>query len=712
MEAFLLYLLKSSAILALFLVSYQLFLKKETFFINNRIFLVIGLISSFLVPFITFTRTVIIETRPLTESNLYLSENAFTVTEISQPFSWVPLLASIYVIGILFFGFRLFIQLWALQKIKNNADVIKKDNLTHVKTEKQISPFSFFKYIFYNPLLFKRSDLKIILKHEEVHATQLHSLDILLSEIVLILQWFNPIIWFYRKSIKENLEFLADAYTCVNKEGKKHYQYLLLQKVIGTNKVTIANPFFNSLIKKRIVMLNQNQSKKVNVLKLFIVLPFVMAFLMAFNIREEVKFSESINSISESKTEIVDFQSPISQKDIKRISAGFGLDQTKYEKDKFHNGIDLVARTGTKVMASNAGTVKVSSQTPSNGNYIIIEHESGYSTKYMHLRDRSIKDGEQIEIGATIGHVGNTGKSTGPHLHFEILKSDKPINPESLVAFKKNSTTIGKINSKYIKKQTVLEAKVELIIDKSTSNEALLKMKNDLVEQEIDFSYTVVRNEKKEIIDISIHITGKSKNGGTFNSTYDSSDNEKVISPLVVLIDPEHNLVSIGSKADYKSNMIKIHTDNDQIWVDSDKEKHKEIRIKKVNGKKVITINGEEVNEEDLEDMNIHMEEDSHLFISKKHKNNENNVFIHSDSEEDHDIQVISKKGNGFFFIDTDGDKEPLFIVDGKESNSKKVKRLKPDDIENIDISKGEKVIKKYGKKAKDGVVVITTKKN
>ncbi len=709
MEAFLLYILKSGAVLALFLTSYHLFLKKETFFSSNRLFLVIGLMASFIVPLITFTKTVLVAPQPLATGAFYPEEYTFTVTETSQAFNWLTLLTTAYLLGVLYFGFRLCMQLWALQKIKNSAYVVKQDKLTHVKTAKTISPFSFFKHIFYNPELFKRSDLKIILNHEKVHATQLHSLDILLAELVMILQWFNPIIWWYRKSMKENLEFLADAYTCLDKDDKKYYQYLLLQKVIGTSEVSIANPFFNSLIKKRIVMLNQNQSKKVNLLKLFIVLPLLMAFLVAFNIKEEVKFSEPVSLISINSNEMVDFQSPIAHQEIKRISAGFGLGQNKFEKDKFHNGIDLVATTGTKVMASSAGTVKVSSQTASNGNYIIVEHESGYSTKYMHLKDKSVKSGEQIEQGATIGHVGNTGKSTGPHLHFEILKSDKPINPESLIAFKRNGNAKEKSKTRYFKKQATPIKKIELTIDKKTTDERLLTIKNDLKKQEIDFSYTVARNENMEIIEIALQITGKSENGGTFNSTYNSSDTEGPISPLVVLIDQEHNLVSIGTKGTYTSRSISIDSDDTNVWISSDGEEHKEIRIKKEDGKRVIIVDGEEVKEEDLEDMDIHIEKDAHVFIAKNHSKN---AFVHLDADDDHDIKVISKKGNGFFFTHTDGDKEPLYIVDGKESTAKKVKRLDPDDIETIDVSKGEKAMKQYGKKAKDGVVEIHTKKN
>ena len=125
--------------------------------------------------------------------------------------------------------------------------------------------------------------------------------------------------------------------------------------------------------------------------------------------------------------------------------------------------------------------------------------------------------------------------------------------------------------------------------------------------------------------------------------------------------------------------------------------------------------------------MEIYMEEDTNIFITddnddssgqkikvvrKDAKDGKNHIYIHSDSDDDNDVQVISKEGNGFFFIDTDGGEDPLYIVDGKQSNAKKVKKMAPDTIESITILKGGSAVENYGKKAKDGVIEITTKKN
>lgn len=96
---------------------------------------------------------------------------------------------------------------------------------------------------------------------------------------------------------------------------------------------------------------------------------------------------------------------------------------------KLHTGIDLRATTGTKVYASNGGTVTTSAYSSAWGNYIIISHGGGLTTLYAHLSRRSVSKGDKVKRGDIIGYTGNTGYSTGPHLHFEINKNGTPYNP-------------------------------------------------------------------------------------------------------------------------------------------------------------------------------------------------------------------------------------------------------------------------------------------
>jgi len=165
-----------------------------------------------------------------------------------------------------------------------------------------------------------------------------------------------------------------------------------------------------------------------------------------------------------------------------------------------------------------------------------------------------------------------------------------------------------------------------------------------------------------------------------------------------------------------KNIHIDIHEDDDHsIWVhsDNDNSDRKTIEIIEKNGKEVIKVNGKEVTRETYEAMkeggDLHK---THVKIKKSKSDGHNNVFIIKDSDDvDEDIMEIDGK-NGFFFIDTDGDEKTLFLIDGKESTKEAVKSMNPSDIETINVFKGDRAKKKYGKKGKHGVVEITSKKN
>lgn len=719
MEVLFQHLVKSSVILFLFLVSYYVFLKKETFFSSNRLFLIGGLLTSFFLPFVTITKIVYVAPAAMSVTELVSPETIIPISESPISFNWTSLFLIIYLLGLTYFTIRFILQLRAIHIIKKNSDIIAENNFYHVQTSKKISPFSFFKHIFYHPNQFSNNELQTIISHEKVHATGLHSLDILITEIIFILMWFNPAIWFYKTIVKQNLEFLADSETCNAGEDKKYYQYLMLKQATEHHKITIVNPFFNSIIKKRIVMLNQNQSKRINLLKLLIVLPFLGIFLVGFNTKEIVKFSEESTPSSLDYLQSPDFYSPLKADDIIRISSDFGPAKSPFSKEiENHTGIDLVSKIGKTVSASANGTVRTSNKDDNKGNYIVIEHSDGYSTKYMHLKDRSVVQGEKVKAGDRIGHVGNTGKSTGPHLHFEILKSTKAINPTSLIPFKtEQALQVPKTTNQ---KASKVDAVIELTIDKNSTDAQLLKMKANLAKEGIDFSYTTVRNDASEIISLEIELVNGTISTATYSSMGQSNSDKDGIEPVFIFVDTEHSTISIGKSQQFKDKS----NHNSMVWVSSDSDSDtKEIIVTKVNGKKVIMINGEEMDKDELEEMDIHMEESSNIFVtsdsdngSKKikirssgSKNGSKHVYIHTDSENDEDIQVIGEKNN-FLFIDSDG-KEPLYVIDGKNSTKEEMKNLSPSNIATINVLKGKAAKKKYGKKAKNGVVEITTKK-
>ena len=122
---------------------------------------------------------------------------------------------------------------------------------------------------------------------------------------------------------------------------------------------------------------------------------------------------------------------PVNNKDLRRVASGFGyrIDPV-YKISKFHAGMDFTAPRGTPIYATADGTVKDASYNEGGyGNHVVINHGYGYETLYGHMYRIKVRRGQSVKRGEVIGWVGNTGKSTGPHCHYEVHKSGQPVDP-------------------------------------------------------------------------------------------------------------------------------------------------------------------------------------------------------------------------------------------------------------------------------------------
>jgi murein DD-endopeptidase MepM/ murein hydrolase activator NlpD len=121
---------------------------------------------------------------------------------------------------------------------------------------------------------------------------------------------------------------------------------------------------------------------------------------------------------------------PVKNDDLKRMASGYGIRMhpiLKYRK--MHNGMDFSAPTNTEVFATGNATVKKAKRTSGFGNLIVLDHGFGYETYYAHLSEFNVKPGQKVKRGEIIGYVGNSGLSTAPHLHYEVHKNGKVVNP-------------------------------------------------------------------------------------------------------------------------------------------------------------------------------------------------------------------------------------------------------------------------------------------
>ena len=298
METFI-YIIKSIAILSIFYIIYRIVLQKDTFFSANRHYLLSGIIAALVIPFIEYTKTIYREIPVL--NTAIIEDTSFTTTAVTniQPqqeailVDWWQVALVIYGIGFVIMMIRLGIQLISLHRLMSGYPKTYKDGYAYVQiTDKAITPFSFFKTICYNPNLHSPKELDMILAHEKIHVRQRHTLDILLTQCILAIQWLNPLAWLYKKSLEQNLEFIADNGAIQEVPSSQEYQRTLVKVSSTILQPALTNNFYHSLIKKRIVMLNKQTSSRRNLWKLGLVLPALALFMYSFNVKEVIKYKE------------------------------------------------------------------------------------------------------------------------------------------------------------------------------------------------------------------------------------------------------------------------------------------------------------------------------------------------------------------------------------------------------------------------------------
>ncbi len=304
----LLYLLKSSACLAIFLIFYKLLLEKETIHNFKRFFLLLALLVSFIIPAITFIEYI----EPTTIIDTFVP--TFEVTQntqnipIEEDINYLPILLwSLYGLGVLIFGLKFSINLFRITKRIQRNPKYKNRTYTNVLLLDLITPHTFFNFIFLNKDKFETQQIpEEVLLHEEAHAKQKHSLDIIFIELLQVIFWFNPLFYLSKKAIKLNHEFLADR--AVLKHGIKPslYQQLLLAFSSNATEPTLANAINYSLIKKRFTIMKSQTSKKAIWLRSLLLLPLLGGLLFSFSSTQQIeKEMDSVFSNPDSSNELI-----------------------------------------------------------------------------------------------------------------------------------------------------------------------------------------------------------------------------------------------------------------------------------------------------------------------------------------------------------------------------------------------------------------------
>ncbi len=283
------YLVKLTISLAVVWLFYQFILRRLTFYNSNRWYLLGYTLLSFFIPFINISS--LLENKSTGFIQLVPSVHEYTMALEEASDCPVPIWSTSYdkwdfvafglmvIAGILFIRFA--ISYLSFLSIKRNAKLISNDRVKIYQVNDDIIPFSFGNSIFINSNLHTESELQEIVRHEFVHVRQRHTIDIMWAEMLCIINWYNPFSWLLKRSIRQNLEFIADNKVIGNGVDKKQYQYLLL-KVIGNRQFSIATQFNFSSLKKRIVMMNKSKSAKRHLGRFLFLVPVLAIILLSF----------------------------------------------------------------------------------------------------------------------------------------------------------------------------------------------------------------------------------------------------------------------------------------------------------------------------------------------------------------------------------------------------------------------------------------------
>ncbi|WP_318343884.1 TonB family protein [Flagellimonas baculiformis] len=276
------YILETLVFQLVFLLTYDLFLKKETFFQWNRCYLLATFLLSLVLPWVKLEMLRTSMPQELGGVTVFLTQLDGVVLTPQGPESnfwntwpwyyWVLGVGSI--VSALWFGYKLL----QILKLKRQGMVVRYPDFVKVTVQRSSLAFSFFRNIFMGAEIQKEKEAKII-AHELVHVKQKHTLDLLFFELARIVFWFNPLVYVYQARVAELHEFIADAHAV--KDNKREHFEMLLSEAFKTQHISFVNQFFNkSLIKKRIVMLQKKRSKAIWQLKYGLLLPLVLGMLV------------------------------------------------------------------------------------------------------------------------------------------------------------------------------------------------------------------------------------------------------------------------------------------------------------------------------------------------------------------------------------------------------------------------------------------------
>lgn len=320
MNALLIYLVKASLAMALLYPVYWFFLRKETCFAANRAYLLGAMLISIIMPLFSLTYTVWVHPaqpavfEAITDAFILakpVEQLVITTTPSTGP-SIAKTLLMIWLTGAVILLLRLIIQSGRLALLIVRSGSSRHGDANLVMNSRYPFPFSFFRYIFINPAIHSGSDLTDIITHEKVHIRGMHWIDLVIAELLSIAFWFNPFVWWFGRSIRQNHEYLADDGVLAQGRSPGRYQALIINQLMGMRVVGVANLLNFSANATRFKMMTKKKGQKIRAARMAWALPAIAALLLAF--------AEPVQQVIPAETPLDTYANSLNEQGFTKIS--------------------------------------------------------------------------------------------------------------------------------------------------------------------------------------------------------------------------------------------------------------------------------------------------------------------------------------------------------------------------------------------------------
>ncbi|MFA8434727.1 MAG: TonB-dependent receptor plug domain-containing protein [Marinifilaceae bacterium] len=704
---------------------YLVFFRKDTFFKRNRIFLLLSLSLPPFLPLLTFPLTLPWEKASTVLNDAQLLTVSMSVSDLpksSAPkgFDYNLLFFVLYGTGVVIVFLRALLAYCSVYRLIQEAEKSPIQKLILALTPREVAPFSLFKWLVVSRKHQQQNDFDKILRHEVAHCRKYHSWDLLLAELVLAFQWFNPIVWLLKYYISENHEYQVDQELLQEGMDGKSYQYSLLSQLQNSSSLVLVNHFNQSQIKNRIRMMNQKQSPIFYRIKEVLVLPLMAGMVIALcsfepqlgvsknldtqhldkqflketsflnNDRkdkssfQEVKASQLVNQ----ETVLTNFPKPIKSDTIETGSESDEIPSKVAMGEKGENGVLMVS---SQSEVENDTLKKLPLKSDTKNSKIEPFRERAWTTIEKGKQPLFVVDGKPV-----------------------TEKEFKALDPNEIQSMKvvKDKSATALYGSRGMNGVILITTKMNL---QKSPDVCSLKAK-DLGVSKVKIKGRKVKKAPLYVVDGKIVPERKFK----------KIDSEEIHSMNV--LKGSSAILSYGSKGENGVILITTKKNSCKVSNSSGLDENlssPKVKIKggKIKGAPLYVVNGtiiednkfKEIDPEEIQCINVLKDESATALYGSRGKNGVILIATkNSSTEKKEDIQnKLETKGASRVKIKGGKIKKaPLYVVDGTIIENNKYKEIDPEEIQSINVLKDKSAAALYGSRGRNGVVLITTKKS